>query len=248
MEPHWVSYRDVVDPKIDVVVSSFGGVMSSTLIKWIKKYKNTNAHGNTDNLKHALYPPVGTNPNLRLVYIFDDPILAVLSLFRQQSLYKPTSLYFKMRRLIRTIKSGPLVFVEQHYWHMSREHRQWFQKKGKLWRGLDSLEAYLRSDFGALPLRQQFQNWQMEPTLHPVLFVRASTIWNHLDTLRSFLDLPEEAIKESPPKKERHVSFKDLDPPMQEKLQQLYGDFAEEIRRMPDVEIRPAKWFTHTPD
>ena len=80
-----VSYRDIVDPKIDVVVSSFGGVMSTVLIKWIEKYKNTNGHGNGDNLKHALYPPLSTNPNVRLVYIFDDPILSVLSLFRRQS-------------------------------------------------------------------------------------------------------------------------------------------------------------------
>ena len=232
MKPCWVSYRDIVDPKIDVVVSSFGGVMSTALISWIGKYKNTNGRGNRDNLKHALYPPVGTNPNVRLVYIFDDPILSVLSLFRQQS--------YQKSKLIR------LDFAANHYWHLSREHRLWFKKKDKLQRDLDSLEAYLRSDFGALPLCQQFQNWRMEPTLHPILFVRASTIWDRLDALQSFLDLPEEAIKKFPRKKERRSSSMDLDPPMQEKLQQLYGDFAEEIRRMPDVEIRPAKWFTHT--
>ena len=234
MKPCWVSYRDIVDPKIDVAVSSFGGVISSALINWLRKYKNTNAHNNQDNLKHALYPPVGTNPNLHLVYIFDDPILSVLSLFRQQ--------------LSRKNKLGHSHFVAGHYWHLSREHRQWFQKKDKLRRDLGSLEAYLCSDFGALPLCQQFQNWRTELTLHPILFVRASTIWGHLDALQPFLDLPEAAIKEFLPKKERHASSKDLDPPIQEKLQQLYGDFAEEIRRMPDVEIRPAKWFTRTPD
>ena len=158
MQSYWVSYRDIVDPKIDVVVSSFGGVMSSILINWIKKYKNTNSGDNNDNLKHALYPPLGTNPSLRLVYIFDDPILSVLSLFRQQS--------------SRINKLGHSLFVARHCWHMSREHCLWFQKKGKLQKDLGSLEAYLRSDFGALPLCQQFQNWRTEPILHPILFVR----------------------------------------------------------------------------
>ena len=249
MRPSWVSYRDIVDPKIDVVVSSFGGVMTTTLLRWLRKYKSTNAHNNTDNLKHTPYPPVGTNPNLHLVYIFDDPILSVLSLFRQQpSQKKSTSLPAKMIQLARIKKSDYPPFVIEHYLYLSRKCCLFFLQHRKLRRDLGSLEAYLCSDFGALPLCQQFQNWRMEPTLHPILFVRASTIWDRLDALQSFLDLPEEAIKKFPRKKERRSSSMDLDPPMQEKLQQLYGDFAEEIRRMPDVEIRPAKWFTHTPD
>ena len=74
------------------------------------------------------------------------------------------------------------------------------------------------------------------------------TIWDHLDTLQSFLDLPEESIKEFPPETERISKLKNLGLPTQEKLEQLYGDFAEEIRRMPDVDIRPVTWFTRTPD
>ena len=40
MKPCWISCRDIVDPKIEVVASSFGGVMSTVLIKWLNKYKN----------------------------------------------------------------------------------------------------------------------------------------------------------------------------------------------------------------
>ena len=85
MKPCRISYRDIVDPKIEVLVSSFGGVMPTALIEWIGKYKSTNECYNQDSLKHALYPPVGTNPNLHLVYIFDDPVLSPLSLFMRQS-------------------------------------------------------------------------------------------------------------------------------------------------------------------
>ena len=154
----------------------------------------------------------------------------------------------KLKWLFRLLAASCQLHVAGHYWHMPREHRRFYKERKNLRRDLGSLEAYLHSGFGALPLCQQFQNWRTQPTLHPVLFVRASTIWDRLNALQSFLDLPEKAIKEFPRKKERRSSSMDLDPPMQEKLQQLYGDFAEEIRRMPDVEIRPAKWFTHTPD
>ena len=262
-ESPWVSYRDMVGPKIEVVVSSSGGVMTTALLDWLKKYKNTNDLGNADHLKHALYPPVSTNPDLRLVYIFDNPILVVLSLFRKNSSLKtksnaalreirrPVRLKSRLNSLLRKFwrvlnKRGPPLVVK-HYRLMSRKHARFFQDK-QLRRDLGSLEAYLRSDFGALPLHQQFHNWRTQPTLHPILFVRASTIWDHLDTLQSFLDLPEESIKEFPHETERISKLKNLGLPAQEKLEQLYGDFAEEIRRMPDVDIRPVTWFTRTPD
>ena len=138
MRPSWFSYRDAVDPKIDVVVSSFGGAMTTTLLQWLRNYKNVNSHGNTDNLKHTLYPPVSTNPNLRLVYIFDDPILSILSLFRRQlSQKKSTSLPAKMIQLAmiqlaRIRKSEYPPFVIEHYLYLSRKCCRFFLQGGEL--------------------------------------------------------------------------------------------------------------------
>ena len=110
-------------------------------------------------------------------------------------------------------------------------------------RKIKNINTYLRSDIGAFPIRRHFHNWRTEPTQHPILFIRAETIWNHLDVLQSFLDLPAEAMASFPKKKERSSSCDDLSPRERERLNQLYGDFSEEIRQMPDTDIRPADWF-----
>ena len=220
--------RSFVPADVGVVINSYGGVMTTTLEHWIAQWKKVNLmerryskeDRNSYALKHAPHPPISTNRRLRLVYVFGDPILSVLSVLGKED-GRPAHHYsyvseneFTYRTLAMRIKTR-------------------------------SIKAYLASDLGAFPIRQHFHNWRKEPTQHPILFIRCETIWDNLDVLQSFLGLPAGAMNCFPEKEERESSRKllDLSPREREKLDQLYGEFSEEIKQMPDTEIRPADWF-----
>ena len=196
-------------PECDVVVGSVGGVASMALWFWLNKYKNT-LH------THSPLLPPRTGRPLRLIYIFGDPILSILSIFNRQ------------------------LQLDRHYECVAGSYFKLSDMTLLL--KMRSLKSYLASDLGAFPLRQHFHNWRTAPTQHPVLFMRSETIWDNFDVLQSFLDLPKEAMDLFPKKKKRHSAKEilNLTPRQQEKLNQLYGDFKEELKQMPDIYIRPA--------
>ena len=211
--------RLIPHPECEVVVSSFGGAMTSMFYRWLERYKSVNAtrQGTLTRgfIKHALYPPISVNRQLRLVYLFDDPILSLLSIFKRRCQYP-------------------------HLINMS--HNFFYGKLSTKYK-LRSLESYLNSDMDVFPMRQQFHNWQTEPTQHPILFIRSSAVWDNLDHVQSFLGLPDKAIASFPRKKKRRALYDSLSPVLQDKIKRLYGDFQEEVKRQPDVRIRQADWF-----
>ena len=212
-----VVQRLVPHPECEVVVSSYGGVMSTQFIDWLSQYRrvNINCQNKRDAyfLKHTCYPPVSTNRHLRLVYLFDDPILSLISIFRRN-------------------------FQGRHWSNITGKDIAYATT-----RKMGNLESYLNSDINAFPLQQHFHNWQVEPTQFPILFIRASTMWNYLDLVQSFLGLPDEAMASFPKKKKRESLYADLNPDLRNKLHQLYGDLQEEVERQPDTYIRQPDWF-----
>lgn len=213
---HGCAIRYCANPDHDIVVASFGGVMTEALFKWAERHKSAF-------YSHAHLPLLSVNRNLRLVYIFGDPIESVLSLFRRNSQ-----------------REGVYTYIAGDY---SRYADIATMLK------MRNLKSYLASDTGAFPIREHLHNWQTAPTQLPILFIRYETIWDNLDVLQSFLDLPKEAMATFPKKKERASSYKALGLNLkeQEKLNQLYGDFREEIKQMPDTHIRAADWFVPDP-
>ena len=72
-----------VKKNINVIVSSFGGVGTTFLMRHLQNYTTTNCPHDYDGYKHSPLPPIGFNKSLRFVYIYGDPVLAVISLFRR---------------------------------------------------------------------------------------------------------------------------------------------------------------------
>jgi len=75
--------RLVITHRFDVLVSSFGGVGTTFLMKFLNQNLSVNCPNDRDHLKHALYPPISPSPNLKAIYVFGDPIEAAISLFRR---------------------------------------------------------------------------------------------------------------------------------------------------------------------
>lgn len=83
---------------IEVLIVSSGGVGTTFLMEEIKRYKTTNDPDNKDGYKHLPIPPISQNPNLKVVYLFGDPVLACISLFRRKYQYaqsKSVEIYHK---------------------------------------------------------------------------------------------------------------------------------------------------------
>lgn len=68
---------------LDLIVSSYGGVGTSFLMHFFNEHLKLNDPHNTDGLKHAGVPPLTLKRRLRALYLYDDPRLATLSLFRR---------------------------------------------------------------------------------------------------------------------------------------------------------------------
>lgn len=213
--------RIIVNSENDILLASYGGVMSVTMAQWLGQYKqlfNLSEAAGAAAACHFPYPAISTNRRLRLVYIFGDPIMSVLSVFRR---------HFQLFG---------------HYAYVAGDYSQYTSLSTRI--KMRSLKSYLASDIGAFPIQQHFHNWRTAPTQHPILFIRAETVWDNLDILQSFLELPDEAMRTFPKQQKRLSSYKrfGINRQEQDKLNQLYGDFKEELKQMPDTYIRPADW------
>lgn len=62
---------------------SHGGVGTTFLIEHLQKFRSTNCAYDRDGLKHLPYPPVWLESGKPVVYVYGDPVEAVLSLFRR---------------------------------------------------------------------------------------------------------------------------------------------------------------------
>jgi hypothetical protein len=67
----------------DHLVCSFGGVGTTFLMKFASQYVVVNDWANCDGLKHLPRPPRSFGRNVKVLYVFGDPINAVLSLFER---------------------------------------------------------------------------------------------------------------------------------------------------------------------
>ena len=72
----------------------------------------------------------------------------------------------------------------------------------------------------------------------PILFMRYETLWNNLDVLFNFLDLPTELRSDFPPYKERKSKLISLPYDTQEQLKQIYSSLSNKIDALPDYFIR----------
>jgi hypothetical protein len=199
----------ILPKNIDVLVASYGGVGTTFLTNFISKYKRTNHPYDDDGFKHLPIPPISFNPNIRFVYVVGDPIMAVISLFRRNYHYMQSR---KLQRF-QTSSLSPIALNM-------------------------SLKEYVSSEIDLLLLRSHFFNWYEKFLVHPTMFIQYERIWDNVEQLISFLELPKSSIKEFPEKKERCSNPNEQPQEVIRGLYKMYGAFIEELAILNDMEIK----------
>lgn len=198
-----------VNRDIQVVVASFGGVGTTFLMNYISQYKKTNFSCDRDQIKHSSLPPISFNKNIKFVYVYGDPILATISLFRRG--------YHSWQSEKLTRYESNLVSP------ISPE---------------SSLEEYVDLQKDLFNFRSHFYNWYEKYLVHPTMFIRYESIFENIGSLIDFLELPEVAVANIPVKKERKSLQQNISDETTDKLLGIYGEFSEELKNLKDVEIR----------
>lgn len=202
--------RVIVLPKyIEVVVASFGGVGTKVLLSYISKYRQTNHPNDRDGFKHLSVPPLSFNPNVRFVYVYGDPILATISLFHR-------NFHSLQSRKLQRFLCKPILPISQE----------------------TSLEQYASSGVDHFFFRTQFYNWYEDYLVYPTMFIKYEGLWDNVEAIAKFLDLPASTLESFPKRRERRSVKEGVPQKTLEDLQHIYGPFAEELNKLNNIEIR----------
>lgn len=194
---------------IEVLITSHGGVGTSFIMHHIARYRAINAPNDKDGLKHLPIPPVSFNPGIRCVYVFGDPVMATLSLFRRR--YHCAQSY-KLNCLGSKVPAT--IPIEM------------------------SVDAYAEQGLDLLKFEAHFRNWHAKYTIYPTLFIRYEKLWENLEALVSFLGLPESAVTDFPARRPRQTEPEGVSPVTWRKLRQMYASFDHYLSGVADVVIR----------
>ena len=203
---------------IEVVVASFGGVGTSFLMSYIAQFKRTNSPKDKDGLKHLPLPPISLNPNVKFIYVYGDPKLATISLFR---------------RGFQTYQSYKLQWGKVSVSPIPRKM---------------TLQEYASAGIDRFNFREQFYNWYDKFLVHETMFIRYETIFENIEPLLEFLEVPRTYIDTFPKRRDRKSSESEISFKTLESLNDIYGSFCDELAMLQDVEVRkrnvPVPWMT----
>lgn len=202
-----------IDKKLDVLVVSGGGVGTTLLMRQLSKYRTVNNVNDGDGFKHLPVPPITINRSLKVIFVFGDPILAVKSLFRRSF-------------------QGPQSYKLQA-----------FKANRELVKDDESIHDYANEGVDKLFLKDQFENWYYHYPIYDTLFISFEHLFDQLEAVRSFLDLPSEFIADFPKKRVRNSEKSELPQYTMSQLQKLYGEFASQLERIAPYTERSGKYF-----
>lgn len=193
---------------LDVLVVSCGGAGTTLLIKSLKPYLRVNHPRDIDLCKHMPVPPLRLyGPTVKVIYVFDDPVTMLTSLFRRK--YHP----------LQAIK------LQEYYFPKSPVARS------------ETLTDYLQTGKDRFFFERHWQNWHDEFLMYPSLFLRYQAIPDSLDRIRDFLNLPQDFVDGFPEWKARNPPPNPLSPEETTRLESLYASFRKRLEKQPDVEI-----------
>ena len=104
-----------------------------------------------------------------------------------------------------------------------------------------TLEEYAAEGIDRFRFREHFFNWYHSSVANPILFVRYETLFNNLSTISEFLELPSSFIDEFPKKKKRKSVHNDVSNETLQQLEKIYGEFKNELEKIPDIKCLEAK-------
>lgn len=200
-----------VPEHLELVVSSFGGVGTSFLIRFLSRYKRVNPANDKGSLKHHYVPPTSAHPSQKFIYVFGNPVHATISLFRR-NFHRLQSI--KIQKASNLNSPIPLEMT---------------------------LEEYASQGVDRFGFRDHFFNWYKADCMNPILFVRYETLHDNLQQIFDYAGIPKSAYGKFPEKIERKSLQTDISEQTIEQLNQIYEDFLNDLEKIPDIEIREGK-------
>ena len=201
-------HKIIIPRDIEIVISSFGGGGTSFLLDFVSKYKITNSPKDRDGFKHLPIPPISFNRNIKCVFVYSDPILATISLFRRK--YHAIQAT-KLQRWQR-IAYGDCITNNT------------------------TLEEYAIAGKDSFCFAQQFNNWHSRYLIHPTLFVKYESLFDNLEQLFHFIGIDKQEIINFPAKIDRKSNIQTISSKTYEQLKTIYKPLYEEFERTDDIE------------
>jgi hypothetical protein len=198
----------IISKEIEFAVVSPGGVATTSLIHFFALHHAVNAPNDEDSLKHMPIPPVSFNPNFKFIHIFGDPVAATISLFRRKFQE------LQSKKLQRGTNLRCPIPIEM------------------------SLEEYAAHGKDRLLFENFFTNYYSTHLLYPTLFIRYEHLWENLDAIRDFLNLPTEEFETFPRKLIRETEKQTIDSRVIVRLKQMYSGFYKKTEGLPGAFVR----------
>lgn len=213
-------HRIILPKEMDVAIVSYGGVGTTFLIEFLAQYMKTNHPYDIDGYKHSPLPFISFNPNIKFIYVYGNPQMAVASLFR------------------RNYHHAQSVKLQSHF------------KKMNLIPFEMTLHEYAAHGIDKFYFENHFFNWYDKYlTGIPTLFIRYETIFDNIRHIIEFVNLPESSVNSFPQQKNRRSVKKEIPAETVKLLDDLYGEFSDKLENVNDVEVRQRgtyKVFTAT--
>lgn len=179
------------------------------MLRFFFNYKKTNDPYDRDSLKHLAKPHDDLPSRVKVIYMYGDPKLAAISLFRR-NFHNPHS-----QKLLNSLgKKQPSIAKEM------------------------TIEEYAANGVDLFYFREHFFNWYRADLQNPVLFLRYETLFDHLDFLFEFMDMPNFAQDYFPKKKKRESANLMLSEDIHRNLDKIYSPFADELNKLKPLESR----------
>ena len=188
---------------VEVLIVSAGGVGTTFLMEAIGKYKKTNTAIKIDGYKHLPIPPISFNKQLKVIYVFGDPILASISLFRRE--YHHT----------------------QSHWVQKYHDSDYIIPQNM------TIDQYAQKEKDGHLFKQHLNNWLEKYPIYPTMFVKYEELYDSLEAIATFLELPPSFLANFPKKKTRKSSIDDLSKETIKGLQNIHSSYQKEVKELP---------------
>ncbi|QWC56615.1 hypothetical protein F7D01_05465 [Erythrobacter sp. 3-20A1M] len=201
----------------DAIMVSYGGSGTTFILQYLSQYLAVNSwDSHNDGIKHANRPDHPIFEPLQIgkcVYVYSDPIQAVLSLFRRE---------FQSHMSLKLTDEG---------YSSVREYNRRTKGQGESF----TLEEMLDAGEDRFGIIRHWRNWNDIPVRFPTLFVRFEHLYENLPAFFDFLELTEEQRAAFPPQRKRLSSVSQVDDATRDALRAIYGEVYDEMERLPPV-------------
>ena len=211
---------------LDCLVVTYGGAGSSFLLEFLSDHLRTNdSVSHIDGLKHIhspQHPILDLYEVKRAVYIFADPVRAILSVFRRG-----------YQHVIPKVNAN------------HRSVTEYLDYIAKNTPDLD-LDEFVRTGIDLFNVERHFHNWTSQPAPFPRLCLKYEHLFAQLPRLFSFLGLSDSLLSSFPDRRPRASSLEIESRQARDGLEAMYGALSRRLASLPPCweipvpQMRPA--------